>query len=113
MEDKDAELAADVVHLLPVQQQAIATAQLAGCRFEARSYERRVGYGVWNKSELPWRYKWIVTTEYEIFLPDGTSAGIGEDIYECALIALNFLNYTTPVKPDETLFKLAPENEPT
>jgi hypothetical protein len=96
--------------LLPTQQHAIATAQLAGCRFEQRTYERDLGWVPGRK-----RAEQLVTTsEYEVFLPDGTSAGIGEDIYECALIALSILD-TPPTRPSaqesSTLFKLDPENE--
>jgi hypothetical protein len=110
--DSDA-LAAYVATLFPFQQQAIATAQLAGCRFECRRVERSLG---WERDMDRFRQKWVDTTEYEVFLPDGTSAGEGEDIYECALIALSILN--TPAEPRPSviaagLFALSPENEQT
>ena len=104
-------------HLLPVQQQAISTAQLAGCRFEARRYERDVRDAVkLSREGYPYRSpRWVTTTEYEVFLPDGTSAGTGEDIYECALIALSILNTPAPSettsKVSKEIFRLDPWNE--
>jgi hypothetical protein len=104
------ELAAYMATLLPLQQQTIAKAQLAGCRFERSTVQRFLGWDFAVRKSNGW----IETTTYEVFLPDGTAAGTGEDIYECALIALSILD--TPSTPTETLtglFKLSAENEQT
>jgi hypothetical protein len=106
-------LADYVATLLPLQQQAIATAQLAGCRFERRSVERHTG--IWRPVPGDKISKWITTTQYEAFLPDGTSCGVAEDIYECALIALSILDtpHGAPRRgalPDGA-FALRPDNE--
>jgi hypothetical protein len=116
-EDADAydaaALAAYTATLLPIQQQAIATAQLAGCRFERRSTERDIRGEVRRSREgQPYRPAlWIGTTKYEAFLPDGASAGTFEDIYEGALVCLSILN-TPEQKPDALAgaFQLMPEN---
>lgn len=101
-----------VAPLLPVQQQAIATAQLVGCRFERIVTMRLAGF--WEGYRGP---RWINTTSYEAFLPDGVSVGTFEDIYEGALACLAVLNapavppLVPPLVPARALFKLDPENE--
>lgn len=106
-------LADFVATLLPVQQQAIATAQLAGCRFERRTYERFLGFvskAEWREQGAK-RQQWAKTTEYALFMPDGTLVGVYEDIYECAVIALRRLD-GPPSHPTDKMFKLDPWNEP-
>lgn len=107
----DAGMAAYVESLFPAQQQAIATAQLAGCRFERRSVERNLG-----KSRDEWAgQRWITTTEYVAFLPEGTEVGTFEDIYEGALKCLSILDppHGAPRRAETAAgaFALLPENE--
>lgn len=105
------ELAAYMATLLPLQQQAIAKAQLAGCRFERTHTQRFLG---WDRQSRK-SGGWVSTTTYEVFMPDGTAAGTGEDIYECALIALSILDTPEPALGADmtSLFKLSADNEQT
>jgi hypothetical protein len=104
--DRAEDVAAYVATLLPVQQQAIATAQLAGCRFERREVTRDLGWSIRRSSD-----RYIDTTVYDVSLPDGAYIGMFEDIYEGALMCLNWMNTTHGV-PTENLFQLREDNEP-
>lgn len=109
--DMEDDLAAYVATLFPFQQQAIATAQLAGCRFEQRATSRSAG---WENELGKWRFKSIDTTEYEAFLPDAQSLGCFEDIYEGAVRCLALLNADEAPRRgalDDGAFALQPENE--
>lgn len=109
--DHGDELAAYVATLFPLQQQTIATAQLAGCRFERRTVERHSG--VWGR--VGFGAKWITTTVYEAFLPDGTQVGTFEDIYESAIVCLSILDtpHGAPRRGEiaSGAFALLPEND--
>lgn len=112
------DVAAYIATLLPLQQQAIATAQLAGCRFERRSTERCIqddSPRVSREGRAYFPTKWIATLEYAVFLPNGDSVGTFEDIWEGALACLNYLNHTheAPRRADfaDGAFALRPDNE--
>jgi len=100
-------LQAQIALLLPVQQQTIAMAQLAGCSFEPKMTERHIGYVSGNYSS-----NWVMTTLYVATLPDGTVFGLFEDLYGAAVACLDHLNgHNEPIKLDPDLFRLLPENE--
>lgn len=102
----DDKLQAQIALLLPVQQQTIAMAQLAGCEFRPQTVMRHTGFGAGEN-------RWIDTTEYVAFLPDGTQLRAAfEDLYEAAVACLDHLNgHNEPTKLDPDLFRLLPENK--
>lgn len=100
-------LQAHIALLLPVQQQTIAMAQLAGCEFKAYRTERHIGYIQGNHAN-----RWVETTEYAATLPDGTIFGMFEDVYEAAAACLDHLNgHNKPAELNPDLFYLLLENE--
>lgn len=90
--------------LLPLQQETIARAALAGVRWErieVTDWEWR-GRGRMHKNKR---------TKFIGLLADGTSFGEFEDIYECALVGLSVVDTSEqPARPDIDGFELREDN---
>jgi hypothetical protein len=110
-QNEEEKLQAHIDTLLPVQQQAIAMAQLAGCEFRARWTERYLGHAGAFMPDTGYT-GWAVTLEYTALLPDGTKLGVFEDVYLAACACLDELNgHNKPTELNPDLFRLAPGNE--
>jgi hypothetical protein len=99
----------EIEAMFPFQREVIARATLAGCRFEAKPHQRRIGGSRGSGA----KGAWVPTTTYYAFLPDGSPLkrypGGYEDVYAAALACLAVLDYVRPT--EDVAFKLTEGNE--
>ncbi len=102
--------------MLPLQREVIAKASLAGVRFDVYQTQERVRFNDGDRIRGEWRPR----TYVHVILPDGEAllpreAEGFDDVYEAALMALNFLFPPDPlpatVDPLAGAFVLREDNE--